>query len=417
VVSLTEAVVAAEPPADPSVERTHDGWWLLGVAVIAQAGFSVIEQGIPLLAGFIRADLGLSATGVGLAVSSFAVGKILGSYLAGMAADAFGERRMLVAGGLASAMLIILAAVLPTPLPFALFALAGMAGAPAAPAGSRLVMTAFSRRRYGLALGLRQAGVPIGGLVAAAILPWVAQTWSWRWSLVVACALTSASVVPLTLRSSVDRSSRFAVLARAADGGGPPADRAAIRLLTLWGCLLVSGQFVVITFLGPDLHERIGLSLASASLVVAATFVMGIVGRVGWGILSDRMLARGRKWLLVLLTVLAFCSTLLLLVLPASVPVAAFVVAAAFAGLALLGYQGVWHTMIAEAAGPERVGKATGFAVTFVLVAIALTPPLFGAVADLAGTFRAVWAALAIVLAAALIPALALTESGDRQRD
>ena len=61
--------------------------------------------------------------------------------------------------------------------------------------------------------------------------------------------------------------------------------------------------------------------------------------------------------------------------------------------------------MIAEVAGPERVGAATGFAITFVACAIALSPPLYGLVADLTGTYRAIWLVLAAILVVALVPA------------
>jgi MFS family permease len=81
------------------------------------------------------------------------------------------------------------------------------------------------------------------------------------------------------------------------------------------------------------------------------------------------------------------------------------VAVAAVAGLALIGYQGLWVTMIAEAAGPQRVGAAMGFAVTFVTVSIAASPPLYGLVADATGSYRAIWAALAGVLALAFVPA------------
>ena len=80
------------------------------------------------------------------------------------------------------------------------------------------------------------------------------------------------------------------------------------------------------------------------------------------------------------------------------------------AEVALIGYQGLWVTMIAEAAGPERVGAATGFAVTFIVATLAASPPLYGLVADLAGTYRAIWAVLACVLACSFVPALLVRE-------
>ncbi|MGI8421276.1 MAG: hypothetical protein ACR2MU_03295, partial [Gaiellaceae bacterium] len=80
------------------------------------------------------------------------------------------------------------------------------------------------------------------------------------------------------------------------------------------------------------------------------------------------------------------------------------------AGLGVIGFQGLWVTMVAETAGPERVGAATGFAITFVTAAIALSPPLYGLVADAAGTYRALWAVLAGVLTLAFVPALLIRE-------
>ena len=67
--------------------------------------------------------------------------------------------------------------------------------------------------------------------------------------------------------------------------------------------------------------------------------------------------------------------------------------------------------MVAEAAGPQRVGAATGFAITFVTVSIAASPPLYGAVADAAGSYRAIWAVLAGVVALAFVPAALVREA------
>ena len=269
------------------------------------------------------------------------------------------------------------------------------------------MLNAFPRNRHGLALSIRQCGIPAGGLVAAALLPSIAHHWSWRWSLFAAGVVTLVTVVPIA-SSPVERGY---------DGGddaGEAKESVArdrnIVLLTLWGCLVVTGQYTILAFLALDLHQRRGLSLASASLLVALANGVGIVGRIAWGVISDRALARGRKPLLLLLNAAGLLAAVALLVTPGSAPVAVFAVLAAFAGFALIGYQGLWITMVAELAGPRRVGAATGFAVTFVQVSIASTPALYGLVADLSGSYRAVWAALSGVLLVALVPAALVRE-------
>jgi MFS family permease len=389
-----------------TTQRAASPWGVLGLALSAQVGISVIDQGIPTLTGFVKADLGLSAATAGLAVSAFAFGKIFGSYAAGVAADRLGERRVLVVGGLATAALVAVAVTQPLSAFFPLLVLAGTAGAASTPAGGRLVLLAFPRDRHGLALGIRQTGIPIGGLVAAALLPWVAHIAGWRWSLAVAAAVTVVAVLPLAFaRIDQDREDG------SAGGGTSPARNRTVRLLTVWGCLVVSGQYAVLAFLALDLHRGAGLSLPEASLLVALANLSGIAGRVAWGAVSDRALSRGRKPLLLLLTGAGFAGALLLFATPRSAPTAVLAAVAALAGLGLIGYQGLWVTMVAEAAGPERVGAATGFAITFVTISIALSPPLYGAVADAAGTYRAIWAALAGVLLIAFVPAALIRES------
>lgn len=391
-----------------SARRAGGGpWSILAVAVVAQVGVSVIDQGIPTLTGFIKSDLDLSAFEAGLVVSSFAAGRIFGSYGAGLAADRIGERTVLATGALAAAGFVFAASLASLPLFAILLLLAGAAGAASTPAGGRLVLLAFPPDRHGLALGIRQTGIPLGGLVAAAILPWVAHVAGWRWSLVVAAGLTCLAVVPL-LRGGLRRTAEpLATTARHEKRA--PLNRT-IRLLTVWGCLVVTGQYAVVAFLALAVHGGSTLTLAQASLLVAAANVGGIAGRVAWGAASDRLLARGRKPLLLAVNLGGVTGALLLWAVPPSAPVVVLVAVAVLAGLTLIGYQGLWVTMVAEAAGPERVGAATGFAITFVGLAIALSPPLYGLVADLAGTYRAIWLVLSGVVALALIPASLIEE-------
>ena len=395
--------MSAEPAAARGISPA--AWRLLGAALVSQVGVSVVEQGIPTLTGFIKASLGLSAAAAGATVASFTAGRVLGSYAAGVAADRLGERLVLVVGGVATGVVVGVAVSLPLGLLVVGLVLAGMASAASTPAGGRLVLLAFPRNRRGLALGVRQTGVPIGGLLAAALLPVLAHAYGWRWSLAVAGAITAASVVPLLL----SRSERFEPVPARAGAWSPHRDRT-VLLLAVWGCLIVSGQYALVAFFALDLHRSAGLALATASLLLAVAQGFGIVGRVAWGGLSDRLLRRGRKPLLILLTLVALLAALLLFALPRTAPTGIWVVVAAVAGFALIGFQGLWVTMIAEAAGPARAGAATGFGITFVAAGIAASPPLYGLVADVAGTYRAIWAALAVVLACSLVPAALVRE-------
>jgi ACS family hexuronate transporter-like MFS transporter len=381
-------------------------WTILGLAVGVQFGVSLVDQGVLTLTGFIKLDLGLSAFVTGLVVASFALGRIVGAYAAGVAADRLGEQRTLLVGGLATALIVLVATVSPLPVFVPLMVLAGAAGASATPAGGRLVLLAFPRNRRGVALGIRQTGIPVGGLIAAATLPWIAHATSWRWSLAAAACVTALTALPLL-------SLRTAPPPPRPEGPQQHVGRNRdLLMLTTWGCLIVTGQYALVAFLALDLNQGAGLTLAEGSVLVAVANVAGIIGRVLWGLVSDRHHGGSRKAYLLTINVVGLIGALLLFVVPPTAPIALIGAIVALAGVALIGYQGLWITMIAEVAGPERVGAATGFAITFVAGAIAASPPLYGLVADLAGTYRAIWAVLAAVLVVALLPAALVREHG-----
>ena len=377
---------------------------MLAVAVVAQVGFSITEQGVPALTGFIKNDLDISAGRAGLIVACFPLGRIGGSYAAGIAADRFGERRVLLIGGLVGGALTALAAASPVLLLCMLFVLAGALSASATPAGGRMVLSAFPRHRHGLALGVRQTGIPIGGLIATAALPSLAHAAGWRWALVMAALLTALFVLPL-FRVQLERTPPAA----GRSGPSPGKDRD-IRLLTLWGSLIVVGQYSLLAFLALDIHDATGRSLASASVLVVVAQAAGIAGRLMWGALSDRGDRPRRKPMLLVLTSTGFVAALLLVAVPRTAPMWVLALVAVVAGSSLVGFQGLWVTMLAEFSPPDRVGATTGWAITFTVTAVTLTPPLLGLVADVTGTYRSIWAVLAGLLALAFIPASLVRE-------
>jgi MFS family permease len=196
---------------------------------------------------------------------------------------------------------------------------------------------------------------------------------------------------------------------RARDVGGRALNRN-IVLLTIWGAVFVSGQFGLLAFIALDLHQRRGLALAAGSLLAVLAQAGGVAGRVGWGLLSDRLLDRGRKPLLLVLTAVAFTSILLLAVLPDGAPIGAYVAVVLLAGVGVIGFQGLWVTLIVEAAEPARVGAATGAATAGLLLVAGAAIPLYGLIADVSGSYRAVWLTLAGALLCSLVPAMMVRE-------
>jgi predicted MFS family arabinose efflux permease len=403
----------AEAPADPSPSPRR----ALTAALVAQVAVSVSEQGLPVLTGFIKRDLALSAAVAGVLVGAVPAGKAIGSYAAGAAVDRVGERRVLAIGAMLFGALVLAATAAPFAALLALLVVGGLFAATATPAGGKLVLLSFPVTRRGLAMGVRQTGIPLGGLVAALLLPWLAGAWGWRTGLVAAGLLTIAGGAAALAMAGMEPRVR-----RSRGGGGRRRPRPSGRfsrdrdllLLTLWGCMMVGGQYVLIAFLPLHVHEGGGISLAAAALwLVSIVQVGGVLGRIAWGSVSDRLLGGRRRPLLAVISGIGAAGFLALALLPADAPVTAFGVAGFLGGISVIGWQGMFITGLAEIAGPRRAGAATGFALTFVSIGIAASPPLFGLVADLAGSYEAMWLALAIVVALSLVPALLVREPSE----
>lgn len=411
---VTGGTLATGTP--PAAGRAPSPRRALTAALVAQVAVSVSEQGLPVLTGFIKRDLALSAAVAGVLVGAVPAGKAIGSYAAGAAVDRVGERRVLALGAMLFGVLVLVATAAPFAALLALLVIGGLFAATATPAGGKLVLLSFPVTRRGVAMGIRQTGIPLGGLVAALLLPWLAGAWGWRTGLVAAGVLTIAGGAAALAMAGMEPRARRRGRGeprRPRERGRFSRDRD-MRLLTLWGCMMVGGQYVLIAFLPLHVHEGGAISLAAAALwLVSIAQVGGVLGRIGWGAVSDRLLGGRRRPLLAVISAIGAAGFLALAMLPADAPVAVFAVAGLLGGISVIGWQGMFITSLAEMAGPTRAGAATGFALTFVSVGIAAAPPVFGLIADLAGSYEAMWLALAIVVTLSLVPALLVREPSE----
>lgn len=389
---------------DQAVARVVSARRIVVAAVVVQAAVSFAEQGIPTLGVFVKDDLSLSATAVGALVAMLGLGRLASFYVAGRAVDRRGERRVLLVGALGTGVFVSLAAGLGYAAMLVAFFLAGLFLAAMTPAGGKLVFGSVAPRRRSLAMGIRQAAVPAGGLAAAAILPALAGWTGWRTSLLLAGLVPIAGgLVALALAGLGPRVEAPPVRARLALAGLATRPFA---LTTLWACILVGGQYVVLTFLAVDAQARTGVSAATAATLLVVVQGAGVIARVGWGAVADRLPRHRARGIPALVTGLGLVTTVGLATLPLE-SLGAFVALALLAGISLNAWQGLWTYRLTEIAGVERAGTASGVALTFIALSITLTTPLLGAVADATGTLRALWGVLAAALVVAAV-ALAL---------
>ncbi len=341
-----------------------------------------------MLAPAVREELGLSLAQVGIVLGAESVGLILTLLPWGFAVDRFGERWTLAAGMLGCAACLTAAAFARSFIALvAVIALAGAAGASVQSGSGRAIMKWFDADERGLALGIRQTAVPVGGVLGALVLPAVVAAGGLRaafLALAGLCAL-GALLGGALLRDRVREHIVEAV---------PWTLRDRSLWLVCWGSgLYLVAQVAVLGFLVLYLHDERGFTVARAAAVLAAVNLLGAAFRIGGGRWSDVLGSRLRplRWV-GLAVVVAMAASAAATAAPVAVAVAAFLVAG---GLSM-AWNGLSFTAAAELAGEARSGAAIGFQQTVLSVIGAVVPPAFAALVEVS-SWRTAFAVAAVV--------------------
>ena len=147
-----------------AARRSGYRWTILAIGVVAQASFSAVFLGIPVLAPALRADHGLTLSQVGVVIASVSIGILATVFPWGIVADRLGERIVIGVGPtLAGAALAQAAAASSFEALAVALAAAGAFGACVQAASGRAVMQWFDVSQRVLALGIRQTAVVVGG--------------------------------------------------------------------------------------------------------------------------------------------------------------------------------------------------------------------------------------------------------------
>ncbi len=348
-------------------------WAVLGAGSTAMASAAVLFVGLPVLAPTLREEFGLSLSQVGVLLATAWVGGTLTLLPWGLAADRFGERLVMAAGLAGCAGCLAGAAFAPSAVGLgALLVLAGAAGAGVNAASGRAVMQWFGANERGLALGVRQTAIPVGGFLAALSLPAIAGAGGSEAAflfMAVLCGVGAlVSAVVLRDRPSEHELETATVLGTLRDSR--------LWRLSLGSGLYLYAQLAVIGFGVLFLHDEHGFSDGRAALVVAAAQVLGAVFRIGGGRWSDLL---GRRVVLLRGVGLAIAAALAVVAGLAGGPVWLLVPALALAGGLSMAWNGLSFTTAAGLAGARRSGAALGFQQTVLSGAGVVAPVVFAA--------------------------------------
>jgi sugar phosphate permease len=392
-------------------KRDRFRWAILALISISHIIGAAAQYGINTLAPFYKDELGLSRAQVGLFFSAFYLAMTGASFGAGWLADRLGVRQTSLQGHLILGVCTVVAALAPSfPWAFASFFLAGAGYSFLNPASTKGVMAWFDRDERATAMGTKQTGVPAGGVVTAMLAPALVLLIGWRG------ALAALGVINFLFGFLFWFFWRDRTDDRVKHDSAESASHSVAAPLKIWSLLPVScgtaiylvGQMALITYTPLYLKDAMGFSPYWASQALALTQAGAMLGRIGWGVASDRLFGGRRKIVLVVIGVL---SGLLIFALSLMTPRSSsylLLPVLFLAGVCLVGYQGVSYALIGEIAGKARTGAALGLMITINAGCATLGTPIFGYIVDRTGSYAIAWQALGAFLMFGIIALITL---------
>lgn len=264
------------------------GWVIVaaGIVISCVGMGSVMALGVFLPP--LEAAQGWSRTAVaGASMVSFLAMGVAG-FAWGAVSDRWGTRAVVLAGGAIQGLGLVLAGRVGSVLELQLaFGLVGGIGAGAYMAPLTSSASRWFERNRGLAVALVTAGMGMGTLVTAPLSTWLIETQGWRTAFTVLGLMVWAVVLPMALLLRAPPA-----VAMAGTGSGMTAGAAlrspallAVAFTYFCCCAAHSGPIFHMVSYAVDC----GIAPMTAATLLGAQGLAGVAGRVGGGMVADRL--------------------------------------------------------------------------------------------------------------------------------
>ncbi|MFA7437188.1 MFS transporter [Castellaniella sp.] len=362
---------------------TGSGLVVLAATLAVQSLVAMSLLTLPVVAPMVAVALGVSPVHVGVYVALAYAAAMASSLVSGGLVRRYGAIRASQAGLLLCALGLLISMV-PHVAVTALGALILGAGyGPITPASSHLLIRSTPAHRLSFVFSIKQTGVPLGGVLAGALVPGLAEWSSWQaaFAVVAVCSLVCAVVIqplsrtldrdrdpahPVSLRSNLVAPLRLVFGLRS------------LRVLAAVSFLFSVTQLSLVTYLVTCLHEDMSIDLVTAGLLSALSQMAGVAGRILWGYASDRFMGPLRA--LGAIALLAALCAVLMPISPAY-PLWLLGLLLMVFGFCAIGWNGVYLAEVARQAPAGKASVATGGTLSITFLGNVLGPPAFGLVA------------------------------------
>ena len=333
-------------------------------------------------------------------MSAASFGYMLSIFPAGWAADRIGVRRIMAIGEVVAGVFMLGMFIAPSyPAALLVMTISGFGCGCLLPSTTKGVMVWFPIRERATVMGIKQTGANVGGIITAALLPWLALAWGWRYGflflgiLAIVIGILSYVLYKEAPASPADNSNNAATdLAPSATN---KSTRDLVKNRDIWlvafaGLALGAVESAISAHLVLYLTEALLFPVVTAGAILAVTQAGGILGKPGSGFLSDLFFGSSRRKVFMLWSGIAGVICVLIALWGVSLSWALYPILFIL-GMTAIGWAGVYLTLAAELAGTEMAGRAIGVVGTLTLAGFILGPILFGYVVDITRSYPLAW--------------------------
>lgn len=399
--------------------RASPGFGFLVAMLLASQTLGTMATGLlPAVAPKVASTYAIDASLIGYQISLLAGAMLMSLMFGGNLSVRWGACRVtqaalaLLSAGCAIAILPHAAFVFLSAIPL------GLGYGLMTPSASHLLARFTPAKKRNLVFSFKQTGVPLGGIGAAVIGPAVAVHFAWQWSLVgnaAAMLLVIALLERGRARWDDDRQATSGLLVNPFGGIVTIWRHLALRLLSIAGGCFVIVQICISTFTVVLFAEGLGFGLIEAGIVLMASQVGGVIGRVFWGWVAD--LTRDCFTALAILGAVMLAAAAACFALTASWPLIVACALFFVFGSTASGWNGAFLAEVARLAPSGAISSATGGSLVFVNIGKMLGPIAFANAYLLGGSYVLAFGLLALPAAAGLACLLAARADMDGRED
>jgi MFS family permease len=337
----------------------------------------------------------LTLTGVGVVKTVYTAGMALSQIPAGLLAERWGERRLLVAGTAVTALGYLAVAMGASGmLPLVGFLLvAGLGSGVQHPLASSLVSRAYETGPRRAALGTYNFAGDLGKIAVPAAVALAASLVGWRGASAGYALLGLGATVLIALalgRLGAGDADAATEERRLGTGGWGIRDARGFQALSAIGMIDTATRTALLTFL-PFLLLAKGLTLAGLGLALAVLFAGGAAGKFVCGLVAERV---GIVRTVILTEMATACGIVAVALGPLTVALGVLLPL----GVALNGTSSALYATVADLVAPERRARAYGLYYTLIVGAAAVAPLAYGALGDAVGIVTTLLVTSTVVL-------------------